>query len=169
MTDTETLGAALAANSLELQQARADAELYDRLTTAKAEIARLQRVGTELTATFSAAQDREATAERAARKAKFRNLSIIRTAPPGGDPGLLNAIFTIRWEGPRWDYQNNATEWGAYEADGFAVMRSNHNEAFAWLMEFHSDKLPSLILGLAPGDAEAALDHYLLCKRRGWA
>ena len=167
MTDTDTLHAALADNARELQQAKADAELYARLTAAKGEVARLQKLGTELTAKFSAAQDREAKAERAARKAKFRNLRITTTYPPSGSTGLLHAIFNIRWEGPRWDYQTGATDWSTYEADGFAAFLSGHNEAFAWVMEFHSDQLPSLILDLAPGDNAAALEHYFLCKRRG--
>ena len=156
----------LAENAADLQRAREDAALFDRLSNARSEIARLQKAGSALTATLSKQLDQEAAAEKKAADARFRNLSVATTYPNSLRPsGLLAARFAIRWEGPSWNYQTRETEYREFSADGFPALP---NDVYAYLMEHRPDVIPSIIMDLAPGDPQAAMDRYFSARRRGY-
>lgn len=161
---SDAIRAELTENARHLQEAQADAALLERLNTAKGRVTALQKAGTELTARLNAALAKEAKAEQDAAKAKFRNLSIT-TRFPEGQTGPSNAIITIRWEGPRWDYQAGRTDWSAFEVVGFPALPP---EVFGWIMQFYADQLPAVILDLGEGDADAAMERYFAVLRRGY-
>lgn len=164
---SDILRARLAENAAELQRAQADAELYERLTKARAETARLQKAGAELTASLSKALEAEAKADRKAAEARFRNLSITTTYPSADRPsGVLNARFTIRWESPKWNYRTGENELTAHQSDGFPALAG---DAYAYIMEHRTDLIPAVIMELAPGDPEAAMSRYFTARRRGYA
>jgi hypothetical protein len=164
---SDSLRGALTENARELQQAQADAVLFERLSKAKNEVTMLKKVGADLTAGLNDALAEEAKVERELAKAKFRNLRIAAEFP-GRGTGALHATFTIKWEGPRWNYQTGVTDWSTFGVLGFPALLANYPEVFSWMMQFHPDALPSLILELGDGDAEAAMDRYLVAMRRGY-
>lgn len=123
---------ALTVNASELQRALEDAALYERLSKARGEVARLQKAGAELTATLNKQLAAEATAAKNEADAKFRTLSVTTSYPDATrTSGVLAAKFSISWEGLQWNSRRNENEPTSFRFDGFS---SVPNEVYAYIM-----------------------------------
>lgn len=163
---SEFTKAALAENSRELNQARADAALYERLKKASAEIAKLEKIGKQLTATLSKNLADEAKEERDALAATVQNISIVVDYPGANKKeDLIGARVTLLCEQMIYDMDSRDSVWTARSYDDLRELPPSVETALRLDL---AKLLPSIILDLAPGDPEAALNRYCLARTRGY-
>jgi hypothetical protein len=143
----------------ELEQATADADLYARLTIAKAEA---KRLAVELDAAREALAEAEATEVKAAstaRLAAFHDLTVTET----GDGHVLHRSFEITITRLEHDGHNSVPV--PRTTKGFEGLSS---DAFTYLIEARPERIPGSIMALAPDDPWEAFEIYLMGLRRGY-
>lgn len=160
---TDEIRAELAINGKAQAQANADAALYERIMGAKAEAARLAKIGDKLTAELSKALDAEAKAVIAAFEAGNRNFRIEREAYDRL-PNLSRDRFVIQWERLSYDYGTHESNWQAQAIDGFATLP---DDVMEYILRHKPSIIPADIMALAPNDPFEAMGRYLTGKRRG--
>jgi len=156
MTDLETLAA-------ELEAAKQDLALFQRLTSAEQ---RVEQLTVEYDKAQAVNERAEANEAKAAHAARFDGLSDIRveTSQDPYNPSLMGATFTISWSAPAFDAWRGAHV-KRHTRHSFAALPP---KVFAYLVEENADRIPAAILALAPGDPVGAIDIYLSALRRGY-
>lgn len=158
-TDRAALVAAVERLGAELEQAKADVALLQRLKGAEADAKRL-------TTELRAAQDDLATAMADATKAryeaefaKFRDITI--TEEEGKGIGPLHTTYTTTVTAVSFD---GATHEGEQTYVGFIGLPS---DAMRYLIEKHPERIPASIMALGC-DPYEAFDTYFAGMRRGY-
>lgn len=166
MTDTlrpsEILRIGIIDNHNALAAARADLELYRKLLASEALVAQLEATEAEYARDLEKVVAKEAADEKRKRKAAYRNLTITTA---NADRGVLAASYHISWETPTFDYMSGDSPWARRTADSFSTM---DDRVYAYMMEFHPEAIPALIMALAPGNPEQAMERYFVGMKRGW-
>lgn len=157
-TEVERLSAAL-------DNARADVALLLRLKNAEQDA---KRIAGELAVAQDALMNANVDALTAIRDAEFANLrsiSVATTYPSGSMPSAISARYAVTYERLTYDNQSRQNVWKLHTVNGFSGLPS---EVMRYLMMARPDAIPAIIIALAPGDAEAAMDAYFLAMRRGY-
>lgn len=166
MTDTlrpsEILRIRIIDNHQALAAARADLELYKRLMASEALVAQLETTEAEYTRDLEKVVAKEAAEDKRERKAAYRNLTVTTT---NGDRGVLGAVYRIAWETPTYDYMTGDSPWTRRTAHSFSTLDDG---VYGYMMEFCPDAIPALIMALAPGNPEQAMERYFVGMKRGW-
>jgi len=151
----------------ELEAAKADLAMYERLTSAKERVARLSR-------NYEAAQaeheKQKAADAEAAHEAQFAGLRSIRVtdttgvdAAAGGN--LLRSSFRVTYIGPKWCFHRGTSVPTEHVIDGLGALPPH---VLAFLIEKAPEEIPVAIMALAPGDPARAMHEYFACVRRGY-
>lgn len=162
---TSEIRNALATATLDLNKARDDAALFERLQRAAGEAKRLQALCTKLTTDLAAGEDREAKEAKAALARMFRKLEIIVGRPADRNLSALSARYTIQYEQLAWDGDARESVWQTRRIEGLSAVP---DDVWDYLFAHCPGSLPSLITDLAPGDPYQALERYFLALRRGF-
>ena len=144
----------------ELEDARADVAMLERLKSA---VDREKRLSTEQGKAI-ATRDRALAAEAQAQElARFAGISSVRVTNDTPDENVLRASFTIEYTKPRWNmYETVAT---AYSTVGFGTLPP---EILDYLIEKRPGLIPADIQALAPDNPREAFGRYFVSKRRGY-
>lgn len=143
----------------DLEAARADAALFERLSAAAAQIepltAKLERAQADLEAIRAS----EAEAERQALLDTFNDIEVVSE----GDESLLRRGYKITVTRKEFDGYENTFNSRTYR--GFKTLPF---EVFVYLIERRPDLIPSDIMEFAPDNAWDAFDGYFIALQRGY-
>lgn len=161
-TDRAALVATVERLGAELQQARQDVALFQRLKASEADAKRLaldlRAAQDELTEALTA----DHQAEQDARFAGFLDITVREHMPFNGS-GVLQLAFSITVKREAFNGYETVPE--VLSFGGFQQLPS---DAFGYLIEKHPERIPESIMELAPGDPYAAFDRYFNALRRGF-
>jgi len=159
-TDRAALVSAVERLGADLEQAKADVALLQRLKDAEANAKRLA-------GELRAAQDELSTAiaeateaKREAEFAKFKDITV--TEEQGNGSSVLHSSFTIvvtalSFDGATHEEQRTYIGFGQLPGD-----------ALSYLIEKRPDRIPASITALSPNDPYEAFDTYFAGLRRGY-
>lgn len=156
----------LATITADLEAAREDLALLERLNSAPARVAQLT---TEQELAQAAHDKAQAEAQKAASAARFDGLKSIEVADVTsananvGD-GVLWRSFRITVTKLAYHMSTQPVE-EKQVYNGFETVPAN---VFAFLIEKHPAKIPPPIAALAPGDPYRAFDEFFISKQRGY-
>lgn len=166
LTTSAGIRAELSELALLLKQARDDVALYERMTKAKAEAARIVREADALTAKLSEVSAAEHKRERDVLFSQFGGIEVAYSHGRLHDPdSVLHAIWTITYKRLRYDPHTRQNVMTEHTANSFQLLPS---DVYTYLMEAKADALPSLITDLCPGDPHKAMERYFLACSRGY-
>ncbi|WP_088190900.1 hypothetical protein [Sphingobium sp. Z007] len=111
---------------------------------------------------FDDAISREATEQRLARLAGFRD---VRVSYPLDAESLLRTPFTIIYTKETWDVKLGMSVPKEHAVSGFGMLDV---DAYEYLMTVRPDAIPTEIKALVPDDPQAAMSTYLLAHARGY-
>lgn len=146
----------------ELKEAEADVALLERLKKAEDRAKSLRAERTAASDKLTAARDAEDKARKANRFAAFQSIEV-RDRIPG--EGLLRSSFEITYSRLTYDMNANASYPQSFTVMGFKGLP---DDAFAYLLYAHPEKVPAKIMALAPNDPQLALERYFVALRRGF-
>lgn len=148
----------------EIEQARDDVALLDRLQAAAKRLPGLEKDY----AAALAEQEREATeraaAEREASYGSVTDIRIVGTENPQALANVLATSFTIFYTQPQWDMREQRSKPTERRVNGFMALP---RPAMLYLLEKRPDLIPASIRELSPDDPHAAMDAYFQALRRG--
>jgi hypothetical protein len=158
-----TLNANLARIAAELEEARQDVTLLERLKSAQDRAKRLTAEQDRVIAERDKAQAAEAKARNAER---FKGLSDLRIAetPPATGGGVLHNSYVIRYTRPAWDMHAQESLPQTHEVSGFIGLP---DDVFDWIIDRHPSAIPASIRALAD-DPREAFKAYFMGLRRGY-
>lgn len=164
LTTSAAIRHAIHVNKGELDAARADAALYERLKASPALVTKLMKEASELTAKLSEVSAAEDIAKRDALFAQFGGMTVTYQMPPNRS-GLLNAKWAIRWKknvqtGYAW-----SSGMKDFEAQDFTTLEHSCPDAYRYLVEAHPEKIPGIIMELSPNNPAEAMAIYCASKR----
>jgi hypothetical protein len=154
------IAAELSSITTELEAARADMALLERLKSAADRVSRLSAEHDKATAALNAAKVREAKAKEDARFAGIEHLAIDDTSP---DANLVRSNFKISYARPTWD--GRATVPRHHTASGFSLL---DRDVLSYIIERCPERIPHKIMALAPDNPRLAFDRYFVSLRRGY-
>ncbi len=148
----------------QLEEARRDADMWQRLKGAEDRAKRLKGEYDKAKAEHDAAEGEKAKAAEEARYAGLRGLTITEV-PSATSPNVLSSRFHITYTRDAWDALAHASLPETVSKASFGALDDN---IVSWMLARHPEKLPASILALAPGDASEALACYFAGLRRGY-
>jgi hypothetical protein len=104
----------------------------------------------------------DAAAAKEATFSRIRNVTVIDSTP---DDNVVRSSFTIKATCVAFDSMSGQTVEAVATYPGFAGLPS---DIMAYLIERDPSALPAKIKALAPDSPAAAMDRYLVSKRRGY-
>lgn len=159
--DPHALTAKLAGIVAELDEARKDVALLERLKAAEANVKRLTKEQADIFAEREAAY---AARSKAKQDARFANLSKIRIVDSTPHESVLRSGFTIKYTRLAYDMYAQANVPQDVTVEGFTGLP---DDVFDFLIERHPEAIPSKIRNLA-GDAREAFAVYFRALRNGF-
>lgn len=154
--------ATLARINSELDEARQDVALLERLQSAPDRVKRLTGEQTK------ALKDREtvlAAEQKARDEARFVGLSDIRVVDATVPEGVLRSNFTITYTRVAYDMDAGQNVPQPVTISGFGGLP---DDVFAFLIERYPDRIPGKIMALAPDDPKEAFARYFRGLTRGF-
>jgi hypothetical protein len=145
--------------SAELEEARADMTLIDRLKSAAD---RVKRLSGEQDKAIAARNKALAAEAKAKQEARFAGISDMRITCVGNEH-LLRLRFTIEYMSPRWNGFESVPARRSFES--FDALPS---DVLDYIIEVRPDLIPAMIADLAPGSPREAFGRYFLGKKRGY-
>ena len=145
----------------ELEAAREDVALLERLKSAQDRVNRLTAEQAKAVREHDKALAAEAKAAKAARFASISNV-LVTEHPDTVREHALRASFTITWTQPVWD--GRASIPTQHSIGGFSALPSH---VFEYIMENCPDRIPAKIMALAPDNPREAFGRYFRGLKRG--
>lgn len=157
--DHATLAVMVPQLTADLEAARADAALFERLSGAAAQIAPLAAKLEQAQADLEATRVSDAEAERQALLDTFSDIEVVSE----GDDNLLRRGYKITVTRKQFDgYENTLT------SRTYRGFKSLPFEVFVYLIERRPELIPTDILEFAPNNAWDAFDGYFIALQRGY-
>lgn len=151
----------LARINAELDVARDDLTLLERLKSAQDRVNRLTTEQAKASKELDRALTAEAKASKDARFAMIANVTVAES-PETVREHVLRAYWTIRWTKPTWDGRaNRPTE---HSIGGFSALPP---DVMAYLIEKCPERIPGKIMALAPDNPREAFRRYFQGLKRG--
>jgi hypothetical protein len=165
MTDNNTRSLMAAADleriTVELDVAREDLALLERLKSAQDRLNRLTADHAKATKELDKARAADAKAAKAARFAGISDLTVTES-PDTVREHVLRADWTIGWTSPTWD--GRCTLPTRHSIGGFGALPP---DVFQYLIECCPERIPAKIMALAPDNPRAAFHRYFTGLKRG--
>ncbi|QXQ08160.1 hypothetical protein KX816_09395 [Sphingosinicellaceae bacterium] len=149
----------------ELNETSADVALLTRLKDAVTLAARLSIELGDAQDKLAAAMTAKVLADRRARFARFRDIIITVAHGSNSNGSALAAAYNITYEALTYDHEARDSVFMDHSVEGFAALPG---EVYEYLMSEKPHVLPPIILALAPGDPEKAMDVYHIGMKRGY-
>lgn len=154
--------AELARITAELDDARADVALLERLKSATDRVARLTAEHQKATAARAKALAAEAKANDERRFAGISDVSVAVHPKTTGE-NVVRTNWTITYTSPAWD--GRVTRLMEHSVESFGALRP---EVLDYIIEKRPDLIPSKIMALAPDSPRDAFRRYFVSVRRGY-
>lgn len=155
------IAAELSSITAELDVARADMALLERLKSAADRVSRLTIEQEKTNVALEAAKAREGKANEDARFAGITELTITDRTP---DANVVRSTFKITYVRPKWDGRSTYPQ--HHKASGFGLL---DRDVLKYIIERCPDRIPQKIMALAPDNPRLAFDRYFVGVRRGYA
>ena len=157
---SRAIAAELASINAELEAAREDMTLLERLKSAADRVTRLTAEQEKKLAAHRAAVATEAEAKVDARFAGISDVQVTDSTPM---ETVLRSSFQITYVRPAWDGYRTVPK--RQSANGFGVLAP---EVLDYLIARCPERIPAKIMALAPENPRRALDRYFVGVRRGY-
>ena len=156
----------IASITVNLEGARADVALLQRLKDAQANAKRLtlELQATQEVLASALADERNAKLE--AEFANIRKMAISTSVPPEDrTAGVLKTTFAVTYETLSYDYQTRQNVWRTVSAPGINYLQARE---LAYLTQAKPELIPQCIVDLAPGQPAEAVSRYIQAMSRGY-
>ena len=157
-----TLAANVARISAELDEARQDVAMLEKLKSAQDRLNRLTAEQSKAIAQCDKAIAAEEKAQADSRFVGLRDIRVIETRP---GEHVLRAGFTVTYTRMAWDMDAQQSVPRGESVNGFPAVPSN---VLAFLIERHPERIPAKIMDLAPGNPGVAFNCYFRALSRGY-
>lgn len=157
---SRAIAAELASINAELEAAREDMALLERLKSAADRVTRLSVEQDKKLAAHRAALAAEAEAKVDARFAGISDVDVTDSTPM---ETVLRSSFQISFIRPVWDGYRTAPK--RHSANGFGVLPP---EVLDYLITRCPERIPAKIMALAPDSPREAFNRYFVGVRRGY-
>lgn len=148
-----------------LDAARQDADLYDRLRGARKMHSDLQAIYDEAMAVQAKADTAQAAADSEASCDGITDITVREIPDPADPTSVLKMGFDITFTKPAWNMYTKEAPLEPFSAHGFQVLPP---AAWNYLVMKRPERIPAIIMALAPGDPIKAFDVYMVGRKRGW-
>jgi hypothetical protein len=145
----------------DLQLARDDVALLERLKSATDRVVRLVAEHEKATAARTKTLAAEAKANDERRFAGISDVSV--TAAKTENENVVRSNFTIRYSTPTWD--GRSTRVREHSREGFGALPP---EVLDYIIDKCPDLIPAKIIALAPDSPRDAFRRYFVSLRRGY-
>lgn len=157
---SRVLAAELSAITADLEEARKDMALLERLKSAADRVTRLTAEQTKTVTARDAALVTEAKVKQEARFAGIEQVEVTDNTP---NDNVVRSSFTISYVRPTWDGRSSVPR--QHTVNGFALLVP---EVLDYLIERCPERIPAKITALAPEDIRLAFNRYFVSVRRGY-